>query len=74
MIDAKVVDPKGSVVIEDNRSGQVNWVYEARKSLDDRIESFSGYSTQGAESYQIVNYGLGGHYMPHLDVLGPAVR
>ncbi|KAL5234592.1 hypothetical protein ACI65C_002002 [Semiaphis heraclei] len=55
-----------------SRSGQVNWITasDAVKyfdALNTRIESFTGFSTKTAELYQIVNYGLGGHYLPHND-------
>lgn len=36
-------------------------------SLNDRIECFTGRSTKNAEWYQVVNYGLGGHYKQHYD-------
>lgn len=43
-------------------------------SLNDRIECFTGWSTKYAESYQIVNYGLAGHYKQHYDALLQHVR
>lgn len=62
--------------VEDDRTGEVCRVYndDLSKTLPARIESFTGYSTKFAESYQIVNYGLGGHYVPHHDAFGEYVR
>ncbi|XP_025196695.1 prolyl 4-hydroxylase subunit alpha-2-like isoform X2 [Melanaphis sacchari] len=62
----------GSTLNERSRSGQVYWInyYDAVEyfdSLNTRIETFTGFSTKTAELYQIVNYGLGGHYLPHHD-------
>jgi len=74
MIDAQVkaIDGTDSVFQEKTRSGQVYWIEEADAveyfdALNTRIESFTGFSTKTAERYQIVNYGLGGHYLPHHD-------
>lgn len=52
--------------------GQVSWFNEEQgtkefASLNARIASFTGMSIKTAENYQIVNYGLGGHYIPHND-------
>lgn len=55
------------------RSGQYSWIDEeyAEKhlsSLNTRIECFTGFSTESAESYRIINYGLSGpNYTPHMD-------
>lgn len=51
---------------------QVAWINNTKAlghfdSLDKRVESFTGWSTSSAERYQIVNYGLGGHFIPHWD-------
>ncbi|XP_060880426.1 uncharacterized protein LOC132952225 isoform X1 [Metopolophium dirhodum] len=74
MNDAQVKTIAGndSVVQEQTRSGQVYWINEVDAveyfdALNTRIESFTGFSTKTAELYQIVNYGLGGHYLPHHD-------
>ncbi|XP_001945742.2 prolyl 4-hydroxylase subunit alpha-2 isoform X2 [Acyrthosiphon pisum] len=74
MKDAKVksVDGKNYLLEEKTRSGQVYWIFEVDAveyfdALNTRIESFTGFSTKTAERYQIVNYGLGGHYIPHHD-------
>lgn len=58
--------------IENIRSCKLCWmkrktVAKQFSSLDNRVESITGLSTGTAEPYQIVNYGLGGHFMPHYD-------
>jgi len=73
MKDAEVrTKGSDSALEERTRSGQVNWIteFDAVKyfdALNTRIESFTGFSTKTAELYQIVNYGLAGHYLPHHD-------
>lgn len=75
MDDALVVgeDSSGNGTLEDNiRSCQLSWINRKTdrrhfNSLNDRIESVTGLSISSAEKYQIVNYGLGGHYALHLD-------
>ncbi|CAI6369320.1 unnamed protein product [Macrosiphum euphorbiae] len=74
MNDAQVKSIAGneSELQEQTRSGQVYWIKEVDAveyfdALNTRIESFTGFSTKTAERYQIVNYGLGGHYLPHHD-------
>jgi len=68
----KISADNGPVLREGSRSGQVYWMnkvdaIENFDSLNTRIESFTGFSTKTADQYQIVNYGLGGHYFPHHD-------
>lgn len=36
-------------------------------SITRRISAVTGLSTESAEPYQVVNYGVGGHYTPHYD-------
>lgn len=72
MNDTKVLYRTGSLLIEKQRSGQTGRIFNDVAasqfySLNSRIESFTGLSTKYAEPYQIVNYGLGGHYLPHSD-------
>lgn len=76
MKDATVGD---NVKQESTRLGQVYWINEVDAveyfdALNTRIESFTGFSTKTAEKYQIVNYGLGGHYLPHYDSFKKGVR
>lgn len=59
-------------MIETSRSGQVSWIEKNDEggyfdSLNSRIECFTELSLKTAEAYQIVNYGLSGHYVPHHD-------
>ncbi|KAL4149649.1 hypothetical protein QTP88_003541 [Uroleucon formosanum] len=72
MVDATVRKTEGSIKRESTRLGQVYWINEVDAvkyfdALNTRIESFTGFSTKTAENYQVVNYGLGGHYIPHHD-------
>jgi len=70
MRDAEILSDSGGDKLEERtRSGQVFWIYDNDSvgSLNARIESFTGFTTKTAELYQIVNYGLGGHYSPHYD-------
>ncbi|XP_060842511.1 prolyl 4-hydroxylase subunit alpha-2-like [Rhopalosiphum padi] len=71
MTDAKLHKNNG-ISEEKSRLGQAAWInnndaVEYFDSLNNRIETFTGFSTQTAELYQIVNYGIGGHYLPHYD-------
>lgn len=72
MIDALIISLNHS---NDNfRLGQLSWMSEktTRKhfdSLNHRIETLTGLSLRSSEAYQTVNYGLAGHYVPHLDAI-----
>lgn len=60
------------LLMEDKRLGQLNWFSESDypelfDKLNQRIETVSGFSTKTAEKFQIVNYGLGGHFDVHID-------
>lgn len=72
MYDAQVVRINSSITNEISRSGQVAWLpiemeEENFNSLNTRIELITKCTTMTAEQYQVVNYGLGGHYTPHID-------
>jgi len=73
MIDAEIQSAATAKIVEEkSRLGQVYWIndndaVEYFHSLSNRIETFTGFTSQTAELYQIVNYGLGGHYLPHYD-------
>lgn len=70
MVDAKVSVGAGKSNLKElSRSCQANWIYndEQFQLLNDRIKCLTGMSMESAEMYQIVNYGLGGHYVPHHD-------
>lgn len=62
----------GSILTENTRSGQVGWVGDndvngELDALNSRVESMTEFSIKTAEKYQVVNYGLGGHYVCHFD-------
>lgn len=71
--DAQVLSESGDDKLkEQKRSGQVSWLFESSdmelfNSLNSRVECFTELSLKFSEPYQIVNYGLGGHYVPHFD-------
>ncbi|XP_077492004.1 prolyl 4-hydroxylase subunit alpha-1-like [Amblyomma americanum] len=53
------------------RIGKVSWLNDCEhpklQRLTRRIAAVTNLSLESAESYQVVNYGLGGHYTPHMD-------
>lgn len=52
------------------RTSKVKWLDsndDIMRNIDLRIELITGLSTSTAEKWQIINYGIGGHYVPHLD-------
>lgn len=62
--------------MESTRSSQTAWINPHPNNkwlydpIDARIESITGYTTQTSENYQVVNYGLAGHYNVHHDPNG----
>lgn len=68
MEDSVVVSPEGDDLFdEEQRSSKTSQIEKIQGPLNARIESFTGRNAQTAEEYQIVNYGLCGHNMPHFD-------
>ncbi|KAH7949498.1 hypothetical protein HPB49_011635 [Dermacentor silvarum] len=53
---------------------QVCWLWDYEhgplQRLTRRIAAATGLSMEAAEAYQVANYGVGGHYTPHLDAHG----
>lgn len=53
------------------RTAKAHWVYrgyqELTKRIYRRIHDMSGFELADAENFQIVNYGIGGHYGEHKD-------
>ncbi|XP_077548413.1 prolyl 4-hydroxylase subunit alpha-3-like [Haemaphysalis longicornis] len=60
---------QGAILWE--RNNKVFWVEDSRHAvlqrLTRRIAATSALSTDSAEQYMVGNYGLGGHYTPHMD-------
>ncbi|KAE9544664.1 hypothetical protein AGLY_000206 [Aphis glycines] len=59
-------------LVDEQRLGQLKWFSESSDpmlfgKLNERIECITEYSTKTAEGYQVVNYGLGGHFSEHVD-------
>ncbi|KAL1474591.1 hypothetical protein MTO96_037865 [Rhipicephalus appendiculatus] len=50
---------------------EVSWLWDSKSDrlqrLSRRITVATGLSLESAEAYQVANYGLGGHYAPHMD-------
>lgn len=81
MTEAQTISDDGKSINsnENIRSCEVAWLNQQEEdeffqSLNNRIESISEFSTLSAESYQIVNYGLGGHYVTHYDAIDNKTR
>lgn len=41
-------------------------------SLNTRIGTLTGYSLKSSEIFQVVNYGISGHFQPHYDAFNKA--
>ncbi|CAM1291323.1 P4HA2 (predicted) [Pycnogonum litorale] len=73
--DLEVPKTKSSQDLEEGvsfrRTGKMAFLTEADdpylQKLTDRIEDITGIDTTYAESWQVVNYGIGGHYETHFD-------
>ncbi|XP_064484561.1 prolyl 4-hydroxylase subunit alpha-2-like [Ornithodoros turicata] len=67
---ATVFTPTGHANSSD-RIGKVSWFRDDADTViqrtNRRISSATGLSLISAELFQIVNYGIGGHYVPHYD-------
>ncbi|KAL5282838.1 hypothetical protein ACFFRR_005725 [Megaselia abdita] len=55
----------------DHRISKQAWLpykdYDFLKPISQRITDLTGLSMMDAEHFQVVNYGMGGHYEPHTD-------
>ncbi|CAG5116008.1 unnamed protein product, partial [Candidula unifasciata] len=72
----------GKAIVSDIRTSDIAWIYDKDSphaaSVARRIECITGLDTsqrepQGphsGEPFQVVNYGLGGHYSVHMDPFG----
>ncbi|XP_025200855.1 prolyl 4-hydroxylase subunit alpha-3-like [Melanaphis sacchari] len=81
LIDAAYYFNGKIALVDDLRLGQLKWFSENSNpvlfgKLNDRIECITEYSTNTAEGYQAVNYGLGGHFSEHVDAFtdGPKLN
>ncbi|KFM68228.1 Prolyl 4-hydroxylase subunit alpha-2, partial [Stegodyphus mimosarum] len=76
---AEVAEYRGSLGhrVSDTRVTKIAWLKEADHPLIpkmyQRIEDITGLSSHSAEPFQMANYGLGGHFHLHMDVLGSAL-
>lgn len=65
---SKVIGHEGLV---DHRISKTTWMpyndFDFLKAVSQRIEDLTGLSMVNAEHFQVVNYGMGGHYEPHTD-------
>ncbi|KAH6943010.1 hypothetical protein HPB50_013701 [Hyalomma asiaticum] len=54
-----------------NEYKKVSWLWDMHSKLlqrlTRRIAVATGLSMESAEAYQVANYGIGGHYTPHMD-------
>ncbi|KAH7944323.1 hypothetical protein HPB52_018273 [Rhipicephalus sanguineus] len=63
--------PRVVVISDFMSSSELSWLWDSQhkllEKLSRRIEVSTGLSLESAEAYQVSNYGLAGHYTPHLD-------
>ncbi|XP_052079644.1 prolyl 4-hydroxylase subunit alpha-1-like isoform X14 [Mytilus californianus] len=70
---------KGTMKVAENRISMTAWLsdiqYPILKRITSRVKMITGLETEykerfsNTEQYQVVNYGVGGMYRPHLDAL-----
>ena len=65
---SKVRGYKTSIYSE-MRTSKQGWLHDQHylENLRQRVEDITKLSTASAEPWQVVNYGMGGHYAPHYD-------
>ncbi|XP_037572347.1 prolyl 4-hydroxylase subunit alpha-1 [Dermacentor silvarum] len=60
--------------LRQDQNALVSWLrnlqHRILERVTRRIEVATDLSLESAESYQVVNYGIGGHYTPHMDAHG----
>ncbi|KAH6942755.1 hypothetical protein HPB50_009818 [Hyalomma asiaticum] len=69
---AGIYSPKNTAGVPSwKRTGKVSWLWDVHSKvlqrLTRRIAVATGLSMESAEAYQVANYGIGGHYTPHMD-------
>ncbi|KPJ11197.1 Prolyl 4-hydroxylase subunit alpha-2 [Papilio machaon] len=68
---ATVVNTMGEGTPSDSRIAKFAWLKDEESGVvarvSQRVADFTGLSTTYAETLQVVNYGIGGHYVPHYD-------
>ena len=57
----------GNVQVTEGRTGKVSFLPNDVESLQKLSAAITGLSMEHSESLQIVSYGIGGHYEPHVD-------
>lgn len=70
---------KGTMDVAENRISRTAWLsdiqYPKLKKITSRVKMITGLETEykerfsNSEQYQVLNYGVGGMYRPHLDAL-----
>lgn len=56
------------------RTSKIAWLRNAKHptiaAIRKRVSDMTSLSVESAESLQVCNYGIGGHYAPHTDYFG----
>lgn len=65
------MDSDGNTEYTNYRIAKTAWLkdedHEVIQKISNRIGDMTGLSMETAEQLQIGNYGIGGHYEPHID-------